>query len=269
MILALATTAALAATPASASLVYDSSVFVTAQGFGNVPRDLTIDVNGQTHIESGCVSVGAGGTFNAGAGSCISSASVHDANSVANAGGDEPNPVADNQKYGIPSVADLGWTSAADIGLLFNAIEPSGNAITINDITLKFYNAATGALITAIDNAGDITFDPSGQGNGSAGFVFVVDAAEQTFLNNTIFNVLAGLGGAGNVRIALESTLGNHTPPPPDAEAGAESWTAINLRSPPGVPEPATWGMMLIGFAGIGMALRRSRRRSGQLMQIA
>jgi hypothetical protein len=35
------------------------------------------------------------------------------------------------------------------------------------------------------------------------------------------------------------------------------------------VPEPATWGMMLLGFAGIGMALRRSRRRSGALMQIA
>lgn len=27
-----------------------------------------------------------------------------------------------------------------------------------------------------------------------------------------------------------------------------------------GVPEPATWGMMLLGFAGIGMALRRSRK---------
>jgi hypothetical protein len=37
----------------------------------------------------------------------------------------------------------------------------------------------------------------------------------------------------------------------------------------PAVPEPATWGMMLLGFAGMGMALRRSRRRSGVLMQIA
>jgi hypothetical protein len=38
---------------------------------------------------------------------------------------------------------------------------------------------------------------------------------------------------------------------------------------PPPVPEPATWGMMLLGFAGMGMAMRRSRRRSGTLMQIA
>src|SRR5205085_8584663 len=36
------------------------------------------------------------------------------------------------------------------------------------------------------------------------------------------------------------------------------------------VPEPATWGLMLLGFGGIGMALRRSRRRGKQnLMQIA
>jgi hypothetical protein len=34
------------------------------------------------------------------------------------------------------------------------------------------------------------------------------------------------------------------------------------------VPEPATWAMMLLGFGGIGMAMRR-RRSSGQLLQIA
>jgi hypothetical protein len=28
----------------------------------------------------------------------------------------------------------------------------------------------------------------------------------------------------------------------------------------PGVPEPATWAMMLIGFAGLGLALRRKQR---------
>jgi len=37
-----------------------------------------------------------------------------------------------------------------------------------------------------------------------------------------------------------------------------------NLRA---VPEPATWGMMLLGFAGIGMALRR--RRQPALAQLA
>jgi PEP-CTERM motif len=28
-----------------------------------------------------------------------------------------------------------------------------------------------------------------------------------------------------------------------------------------GVPEPATWGMMLLGFVGLGFAFRQQRRR--------
>jgi len=35
----------------------------------------------------------------------------------------------------------------------------------------------------------------------------------------------------------------------------------------PAVPEPATWGMMLLGFAGMGLAIRRRRRPA--LAQIA
>jgi len=36
-----------------------------------------------------------------------------------------------------------------------------------------------------------------------------------------------------------------------------------------GVPEPATWAMMLVGFAGAGMALRRGRRSNAKLLQLA
>lgn len=39
--------------------------------------------------------------------------------------------------------------------------------------------------------------------------------------------------------------------------------------APGAVPEPASWALMLLGFGGIGMAMRRSRRRNRSLMQIA
>ena len=37
---------------------------------------------------------------------------------------------------------------------------------------------------------------------------------------------------------------------------------------PSAVPEPATWGMMLLGFGAIGFSMRRRRRTAG-LLQIA
>jgi hypothetical protein len=35
------------------------------------------------------------------------------------------------------------------------------------------------------------------------------------------------------------------------------------------VPEPGTWALMLLGFGGIGMAMRRRRKERGALMQVA
>jgi hypothetical protein len=46
-------------------------------------------------------------------------------------------------------------------------------------------------------------------------------------------------------------------------------WSHIDFFDTGAVPEPATWALMLVGFAGMGTALRRSRRRQGQLLQIA
>jgi len=44
--------------------------------------------------------------------------------------------------------------------------------------------------------------------------------------------------------------------------------SAVGRQTPPMVPEPATWAMMLLGFGGIGMAMRRGRK-DGRLLQVA
>ena len=41
---------------------------------------------------------------------------------------------------------------------------------------------------------------------------------------------------------------------------GNELFTEV-LALPSPVPEPATWGMMLLGFVGLGFAFRQSRRK--------
>ena len=54
-----------------------------------------------------------------------------------------------------------------------------------------------------------------------------------------------------------------------DDPTGWSNATLYTTGTPPGVPEPATWAMMLFGFGAAGTALRRSRRRTTALAQIA
>jgi hypothetical protein len=237
--------AVLMASPAAASLIYNSQIQLSAQGFGNAPKDLTLQGKGTT---SGCVGTAAGGgiTF----GTCTTDAQTFMGNGLSNLNGTTsmPSPLKDDLKYGNPTVSELGFTSAADIGVLFNATEPAGNSINVADITLSFYNTLSGNLLAAID--GQQNFLDSFAGNGVAGFVFMVDQDQQTYLNNLIFN---GTNNLSNTRIGLGATLVG-------AAGGPDSFAVVNLSQPGGVPEPATWAMMLLGMGGLGAALRQRRR---------
>jgi len=42
---------------------------------------------------------------------------------------------------------------------------------------------------------------------------------------------------------------------------GDEHWGVSDIKVTAGVPEPATWGLMLMGFAGLGSMLRRARQQ--------
>lgn len=223
---------------AHAGLVLNTEISVDGQGFGNVPRALTVQATGNATSESGCVGVSGSGTITFG--SCISDAQVFMGNGVSNAGGDEPPPLADNQKYGIPSLSSLGIDSADDIGILFNVTEPGGDGINLVDLTLKFFSM-TGTLLGAIDGSQNFTQDTV-TGNGGAGFVFTVDAAQQGYVN--------GLIGMGDLLLALEATMTN-------ISGGPESFTIVNLNEPTDVPEPAALGLLGLGALGLAAARRR------------
>ena len=48
-----------------------------------------------------------------------------------------------------------------------------------------------------------------------------------------------------------------------DVRGGPPSRLTLNFSA---VPEPASWGMMLFGFAGIGLMLRRQRKQKWELL---
>jgi hypothetical protein len=46
-----------------------------------------------------------------------------------------------------------------------------------------------------------------------------------------------------------------------DAGTTEQLFGSVAIPAGPTVPEPSTWVMMLLGFAGLGFAFRQSRRK--------
>lgn len=112
-----------------------------------------------------------------------------------------------------------------------------------------FLNAGANAFTIAHDDGLQLSLD--------GGIGMVVDAAGPTPPTSTAFTIMAPSDGTYNYTLSYGECCGG---------PAVLQWLYPN-GSPVGVPEPATWAMMLLGFAGIGMALRRTRRAT--LAQIA
>ncbi|HEV2593824.1 MAG TPA: PEPxxWA-CTERM sorting domain-containing protein [Sphingomicrobium sp.] len=139
--------------------------------------------------------------------------------------------------------------SAYTIGAFLNNPVFS-NATVGGDSVLNTYMLFTGDVFL---NAGLNTFSVShddGVQLNVDGLGLLVDspAATSDITNTATFNVLtSGL-------YSFELSYGECCGPPADLTF------ALNGTPVRGVPEPATWGMMLLGFAGIGLAMRTRRR---------
>ena len=69
-------------------------------------------------------------------------------------------------------------------------------------------------------------------------------------------------GGGGPPSQCCSGGGGPPGPPGPPGGPGGPSWPPVPPGPTPGVPEPATWAMMLLGFAASGWSIRRQRARA-------
>lgn len=162
---------------------------------------------------------------------------------------------------GVPSCA--AWSFTQNETKCAGGYE--GNLLSSSPITGTGLGAiqalgytGSGAFITKLDNlnnASTLNFGQTLFGLTIVGIHYGAAGAAPEATSFFLFDL--GTTGASSIDIT--------------GRAGANALGTSNavLFSTAPVPEPATWGMMLLGFAGIGMAVRRSRRRSGALMQIA
>jgi len=112
--------------------------------------------------------------------------------------------------------------------------------------------------LTNLLTGATVSYDPFTPGNDN--YISATDSDLAQNSEELSFGFLSGLGFDPNVNDTYSVTL----------KSGGQSVSAYAQigTGAPAVPEPATWAMMLIGFGGIGFAMRKGRRQPG-LAQLA
>ena len=143
-----------------------------------------------------------------------------------------------NTNSSVSNLVNFGFDTDPTLG----GITGTGMNFYLNPNGVLNVNACAGPL------GNNNCPDASGQGDLFSGS-FTLD-----FANNTSSITLNDFVDRYASLSELNNQSGEGTPTTP--------------RTPP-VPEPATWALMLLGFAGVGAAMRRTRKSTSALMQVA
>jgi hypothetical protein len=147
----------------------------------------------------------------------------------------------------LQTFSSAGISSAADLRLVFNASEPGGNSINLDNLVLSIFSPAGDTLFTS-GAFSSRTLNPTQPGVGNSGFVFRLDAgqaaqAQAAFAPGNFIGLLAALS---------------------DATGGLETFFVADIDNddifPPGqVPEPSAALLAGLVLLGLGTALRLRR----------
>lgn len=223
-----------------------SAIAVASPAFADVTRVAASSVQGTLVHGTGTATTGTTVTANLGS----------NGPNIVNFDGTTTGPTNDLFLQGGSGQADVTGAVISNnnaYNILTGDIYLTGHA-GMQDIEFAFTSGMTGTVnfvISAVNSLGvaetPFTFNNVAIGNGDTFYAFLASNGES--ITNVAYSINTpptSISLIKQVRIDLAGQLNS------------------------GVPEPGTWALMLLGFGGMGMALRRSRRRSNRaLMQIA
>ena len=215
------------ALPAQAMLVLQGPEDFEGTGLGSVNTILTLESPANTTVEEG---------------------------SVARMVGSDTDVISGDAKTGASqtqtrSIEELGITSASDIRVVFNALEPGNgaNSVSLDDLVLTIFSP-TGTELFSTGAFTPMDFADTFTGAGNSGFVFALDAAQAAAAQAAAF-----AGDFGANLFGLSASVS-------DATGGFETFFVASAGVTPPIPEPQTYALMLAGLGAVGfMAFRRRR----------
>ena len=144
--------------------------------------------------------------------------------------------------------------SSADVATQQSAVNSLLATVGLGPITLNWTTLSTTPW-TYLDSAA-ATPNP---GLTSGALNFSTPMSGYTVVSSHFGNID---GPSGNVTVFwLLNLPANTMSIPLSPNTGWSDGVLYFTQAAPGVPEPATWAMMLLGFGSVGVAMRRSRRK--------